>query len=72
MVCSGGTNRSNATVVSTYTPLAFRFVFMLPVLQFTCIPFFGFDVTDILGSFEGCDGGAVIEVRPIARELLSL
>ena len=35
-------------------------------------PFFGLDVTDILGSFEGCDGGAVIKVSPIARELLSL
>ena len=34
--------------------------------------FFGLDVTDIFGSFEGCDGGAVIEVIPIAREFLSL
>ena len=34
--------------------------------------FFGLDVTVILVSFEGCDGGAVIEVSPIARELLSL
>ena len=35
-------------------------------------PFFGLDVTDILGSFEGGDGGTVIEVSPIARELFSL
>ena len=34
--------------------------------------FFGLDVTDILGSFEGCDCRAVVEVSPIARELLSL
>ena len=34
--------------------------------------FFGLDVTDILGSFEGCDGRAVVEVSPIARELISL
>ena len=34
--------------------------------------FLGLDVTDILGSFEGCDGGAVIEISPIAREFLSL
>ena len=34
--------------------------------------FFGLDVTDILGSFEDCDSGAVIEVSPIAREFLSL
>ena len=33
---------------------------------------FGLDLTDIIGSFEGCDGGAVIEVCPIAREFLSL
>ena len=38
----------------------------------TAFPFFGLDVTDILGSFEGYDGGAVVEVIPIARELLSL
>ena len=34
--------------------------------------FLGLDVTDILGSFEGCDGRAVVEVRPIAREFFSL
>ena len=34
--------------------------------------FFGLDLTDILGSFEGCDGGAVIKVSPIAREFLFL
>ena len=34
--------------------------------------FLGLDVTDILGSFEGCDGGEVFEVSPIAREFLSL
>ena len=34
--------------------------------------FLGLDVTDILGSFEVCDGGAVIEVSTIARELFSL
>ena len=54
-----------------YSP--FWFVFMLPALQFTCIPvFWGLGVTDILGSFEGCDGRAVVEVSPIARELLYL
>ena len=54
-----------------HTPL-FVFFKMIPALQFTCILFFCLDVTDILGSFEGYDGGAVIEVRPIAREFLSL
>ena len=56
----------------------------LPVLPFSvCIYapniavhlhslFFGLDVTDILGSFEGCDGRAVIELNPIAREFLYL
>ena len=34
--------------------------------------FFGLDIADILGSFEGCDGGAVVEVSPIAREFLYL
>ena len=35
-------------------------------------PFFSLDVTDVLGSFEGCDGRAVVEVSPIAREFLPL
>ena len=30
--------------------------------------FFGLDVTDILGSFEGCYGKSVVEVSPISRE----
>ena len=34
--------------------------------------FFGLDVTDVLGSFEGCDVRAVVEVSPIARELFPL
>ena len=34
--------------------------------------FFGFDVTDILGSLEGCDGRSVVEVRPISRDFLPL
>ena len=58
---------------STWPYSPFWVVFMLPELQFTCIPFFfGFDVTDILGSFEGCDGRSVVKVRPISREFLSL
>ena len=52
--------------------LPFSFFLMLPALQFTCFPFFGLCVTDILDIFEGCDGGAVIEVIPIARDFLSL
>ena len=35
-------------------------------------PFFGLDVTYIFGSFEVCDGRAVVEVIPIAREYRSL
>ena len=34
--------------------------------------FLGFDVTDVLGSFEGCYGRAFVNVSPIARELLLL
>ena len=30
------------------------------------------DVTDVLGSFEGCDGRSVVEVSTIAREFLPL
>ena len=32
----------------------------------------GFDVTDVLGSFEGCDVRSVVEVSPITREFLLL
>ena len=34
--------------------------------------FFGLDVTDVLGSVEGCDGRAVVKVIPIDRKFLSL
>ena len=34
--------------------------------------FLGLDVTDVLGSFEGCDGREVVKVSPIAREFLPL
>ena len=38
----------------------------------TAFPFFGIDVMDILGSFEGYDGRAVFQISPIAREFLYL
>ena len=60
----------NHASTGPYSP--FWVVFILPVLQFTCIPFFRLDVIDTLGSFEGCNGRAVVKVRPIARELLYL
>ena len=34
--------------------------------------FFGLDGTDVLGSFEGCDGRAVVQVSLITREFLPL
>ena len=34
--------------------------------------FFGLDVTDLLGSVEGCDGRAVVKVSPIARQFFPL
>ena len=53
-------------------PLLFSLFLCSQRCSSPAFPFFGLDVTDMLGSFEGCDGGAVIEVSPIARELLSL
>ena len=51
------------TSTRLYSP--FRFVLCSQRCSSPAFLFFGLDLTDILGSFDGCDGGAVVEVSRI-------